>query len=265
MAKAIYVIDRETAKEYSDAMKRRGYHTAIEKAIGQDGYYVIIGETDITSGEELPVTLREAMAVEETEARAQIHAPTAEESMAQHKEEAFKFEQAARERAATRERWAREDKDRGFKTEAASRERSGIEAGWAKKDKEAPMTARKEEIARRQDFAKYHPAGQAMKATEGLARYAVQDIQDSFKGQQGHTGHIKAGMKASIPSHTGLHPRIGSEGAIGVERPAISRINTAPNITTGGMFPGGKGFGSSPKGRFQFPYMKSQEEKEGEL
>lgn len=240
MAKAIYVIDRETAKEYSDAMKRRGYHTAIEKAIGQDGYYVIIGETDITSGEELPVTLREAMAVEETEARAQIHAPTAEESMAQHKEEAFKFEQAARER-------------------------SGIEAGWAKKDKEAPMTARKEEIARRQDFAKYHPAGQAMKATEGLARYAVQDIQDSFKGQQGHTGHIKAGMKASIPSHTGLHPRIGSEGAIGVERPAISRINTAPNITTGGMFPGGKGFGSSPKGRFQFPYMKSQEEKEGEL
>ena len=167
MAKAIYVIDRETAKEYSDAMKRRGYHTATEKAIGQDGYYVIIGETDITSGEELPVTLREAMAAEETEARAQIHAPTAEESMAQHKEEAFKFEQAARER-------------------------SGIEAGWAKKDKEAPMTARKEEIARRQDFAKYHPAGQAMKATEGLARYAVQDIQDSFKGQQGHTGHIKA-------------------------------------------------------------------------
>ena len=240
MAKAIYVIDRETAKEYSDAMKRRGYHTAIEKAIGQDGYYVIIGETDITSGEELPVTLREAMAVEETEARAQIHAPTAEESMAQHKEEAFKFEQAARER-------------------------SGIEAGWAKQDRDAPMKARKETAERRTDFTKYHPAGQAMKATEGLTRYAVHDIQDSFKGQQGHTGHIKAGMKASIPSHTGLHPRIGSEGAIGVERPAISRINTAPNITTGGMFPGGKGFGSSPKGRFQFPYMKSQEEKEGEL
>ncbi len=240
MAKAIYVIDRETAKEYSDAMKRRGYHTAIEKAIGQDGYYVIIGETDITSGEELPVTLREAMAAEETEARAQIHAPTAEESMAQHKEEAFKFEQAARER-------------------------SGIEAGWAKQDRDAPMKARKETAERRTDFTKYHPAGQAMKATEGLTRYAVHDIQDSFKGQQGHTGHIKAGMKASIPSHTGLHPRIGSEGAIGVERPAISRINTAPNITTGGMFPGGKGFGSSPKGRFQFPYMKSQEEKEGEL
>jgi len=160
--------------------------------------------------------------------------------MAQHKEEAFKFEQAARER-------------------------SGIEAGWAKQDRDAPMKARKETAERRTDFTKYHPAGQAMKATEGLTRYAVHDIQDSFKGQQGHTGHIKAGMKASIPSHTGLHPRIGSEGAIGVERPAISRINTAPNITTGGMFPGGKGFGSSPKGRFQFPYMKSQEEKEGEL
>lgn len=90
------------------------------------------------------------------------------------------------------------------------------------KEKERNKKQRKEHISKYQKITE--------KTIENVSQPITQDLSKGIEKAERNL-NVKSGMKQSIPGkpYSGNNPRIGSEGAIGVEKPAIANVKK-PNF-----------------------------------